>query len=131
MVQAGHGGENHAFPGVSFPGPQLGPGLREGLRISELELLHGTGEQDVVLDGGPGQSPHCLEASALGCNSGSKNTGNTSPSSPSRGPSNVSSENTGNEAATGWHQVGAQEGAASHSPLCSFSFPLSSPPFSQ
>lgn len=40
---AGHGGENHAFPEVPFPGSQLGPGLWEEMRISELQLFHGTG----------------------------------------------------------------------------------------
>lgn len=35
---AEQGGENHAFPGS-----QLGPGLWEGMRISELRLFHGTG----------------------------------------------------------------------------------------
>ena len=51
---AGHGGENHALPGVSFPGLPAWPQTPGGMRISKPRLLHGAGGQDVGLDGCPG-----------------------------------------------------------------------------
>ena len=62
---AGHGGENHALPGVSFPGIPAWPLTWGGMRISKPGLLHGTGGQDVGLDGCPGLCPLASHLTAL------------------------------------------------------------------
>lgn len=74
---AGHGGENHVFPGASFPGLSAWPWSQGGMRISKPGRLHGAGGQDVGLDGSPGcmssgQSPHCFEAPARAVTVGMK-----------------------------------------------------------
>ena len=115
---AGHGGENHALPGVSFPGLPAWPQTPGGMRISKPWLLHGAGGQDVGLDGCPGgvssgQSPHCLLPWAVTV---------VVRILAMRG-SFSHRESTGNVRMQVWHRGGGQEGAASISHL------ILSPPF--
>ena len=105
---AGHGGENHALPGVSFPGLPAWPQTPGGMRISKPQLLHGAGGQDVGLDGCPGgvssgQSLHRLLPWAV----------TVVVKILATRVFFGHSESTGNVRMQVWHWGGGQEGAAS------------------
>ena len=105
---AGHGGENHALPGVSFPGLPAWPQTPGGMRISKPQLLHGAGGQDVGLDGCPGgvssgQSLHRLLPWAV----------TVVVKILATRVFFSHSESTGNVRMQVWHWGGGQEGAAS------------------
>ena len=109
---AGHGGENHALPGVSFPGLPAWPQTAGGMRISKPRLLHGAGGQDVGLDGRPacvcsGRSPHHLLPWAV----------TVVVKILAMGVFFSHSESTRNVRMQVWHRGGGQEAAASISHL--------------